>query len=123
MMWGPNVPPPAPRQWQAWAIIDARGRLYRLSPTEPTATLKELTNIGWAILPCAVIEQRDDPPPPSLFEWLWRMLPDRCEMPDCARHGIRGHENVVDGRRMCDDCHMRLRLGEPENVEVSGPLK
>lgn len=49
-----------------------------------------------------------------MLEWLWRKLPDLCEMPNCKRHGVRGNENIVAGRVMCDDCHaeyMHLRSG------------
>jgi hypothetical protein len=45
------------------------------------------------------------------LEWLWILLPDRCEMEDCSRRGIRGNESIVlwdgwpGGRRlMCDYC-------------------
>lgn len=40
-----------------------------------------------------------------LYAWLWSFLPDRCEMPGCTRQGVRGNENVVRGRIMCDYCH------------------
>jgi len=40
-----------------------------------------------------------------LYEWLWGFLPDRCEMPGCKRQGVRGNENIVNGRTMCDYCH------------------
>jgi hypothetical protein len=41
----------------------------------------------------------------GLIEWLWRFLPDRCEMPGCSRQGVRGNENVIRGKRVCDYCH------------------
>lgn len=41
-----------------------------------------------------------------MLEWLWSLLPDKCEMPFCKRKGVRGNENVVDGMVMCDYCHM-----------------
>lgn len=41
---------------------------------------------------------------------LWSLLPDRCEMPDCHRTGIRGNENLIGGKRMCDGCHARKIL-------------
>jgi len=44
----------------------------------------------------------------KLFEWLWRLLPDRCEMPGCLRLGVRGNENIVDGKVVCDYCSCRL---------------
>jgi hypothetical protein len=40
------------------------------------------------------------------FEWLWSFLPDKCEMPGCCRQGVRGNENIIDGKVMCDYCHM-----------------
>jgi hypothetical protein len=46
----------------------------------------------------------------GIFEALWSLLPDRCEMPNCVRSGIRGNENRVDGRIMCDACHARYIL-------------
>jgi len=44
---------------------------------------------------------------------MWRLLPDRCEMPGCERHGVRGNENIVQlssggTMRVCDYCHERL---------------
>jgi hypothetical protein len=55
----------------------------------------------------------------GLREWLWSLLPDRCEVPSrplanvrCDRTGIRGNENViattVGWMRMCDNCHAQL---------------
>jgi hypothetical protein len=41
----------------------------------------------------------------EITNFLWRFLPDRCSMPHCTRFGVRGNENVVDGRLMCDQCH------------------
>lgn len=48
----------------------------------------------------------------GLFQFLWRLLPDRCQMPHCTRRGVRGNENMVpvgEGERrvwrmMCDEC-------------------
>jgi hypothetical protein len=49
-----------------------------------------------------------------LFEWAWGFLPDRCQMPNCERRGVRGNENVIDGKRVCDYCHFRMRrAGNP----------
>ena len=49
-----------------------------------------------------------------IVEWLhfvqskcWRFLPDKCEMPECRRKGIRGNENIAYGLTMCDDCHAK----------------
>lgn len=43
-----------------------------------------------------------------LPQWLYRKLPDHCEVCAGARGGVRGNENVVevDGKRlvMCDYC-------------------
>lgn len=44
----------------------------------------------------------------SILEWLWSWLPDRCEVAGCSRQGVRGNENVIDGRIVCDDCHARM---------------
>jgi hypothetical protein len=41
----------------------------------------------------------------TLTERLWRLLPDLCEMPNCKRRGVRGNEQIIAGRVMCDDCH------------------
>jgi hypothetical protein len=44
----------------------------------------------------------------GLFQFLWRLLPDRCQMPGCTRHGVRGNENIlpINGkwRLVCDEC-------------------
>lgn len=42
----------------------------------------------------------------KVLEWLWSWLPDKCEMPHCERKGIRGNENIIEGRVMCDYCHV-----------------
>jgi hypothetical protein len=47
-----------------------------------------------------------------LFWFLWRLLPDRCQDPGCARLGIRGNENIVDGKILCDYCAARHVLFE-----------
>ncbi len=31
----------------------------------------------------------------TLLEWIWDKLPDKCEVADCARQGMRGNENRV----------------------------
>lgn len=41
----------------------------------------------------------------GLIEWLWRLLPDRCQVKGCRRKGVRGNENRIGGIRVCDDCH------------------
>lgn len=43
-----------------------------------------------------------------LLEWFWRLLPDKCEMPDCSRQNVRGNENWIDGKIVCDDCHAKM---------------
>ena len=44
----------------------------------------------------------------GIRSFLWRQLPDRCQMPHCSRRGVRGKENVVvigdDGFIMCQEC-------------------
>lgn len=42
------------------------------------------------------------------WEALWSLLPDRCEMPDCKRAGVRGNENNVGGKVVCDYCQARM---------------
>lgn len=37
---------------------------------------------------------------------MWSLLPDRCEGRDCPRKGIRGNENTVADRTLCDDCSL-----------------
>jgi hypothetical protein len=41
----------------------------------------------------------------GITHFLWRQLPDKCSMPHCSRLGVRGNENIVDERLMCDQCH------------------
>jgi hypothetical protein len=41
----------------------------------------------------------------GISNFLWRQLPDKCSMPHCSRLGVRGNENIVDGRLMCEQCH------------------
>lgn len=56
----------------------------------------------------------------GLIEWLWQLLPDKCEVQnmntywECPRTGVRGNENRIvwpDGktRVMCDDCSVMFR--------------
>lgn len=62
------------------------------------------------------------------LERMWRLLPDKCEVRDCCRKGVRGNENVItgeDGKRtiMCDYCtaiwmQSGLRQARPDR----GPL-
>jgi hypothetical protein len=47
----------------------------------------------------------------GLIEWLWRFLPDRCEMPGCSRQGVRGNENVILGKRVCDSGRYFVHFG------------
>lgn len=59
----------------------------------------------------------------GLREWLWSLLPDRCEVPhlsianlQCDRTGVRGNENRIATSvgyiRMCDNCHAQLQRQE-----------
>ena len=41
------------------------------------------------------------------LEYFWRFLPDKCEVDDCGRHGVRGNEQCVGGKIVCDDCYSR----------------
>lgn len=42
-----------------------------------------------------------------MLQWFWELLPDRCEVIDCERRGVRGNENVVGGKIVCDYCYSR----------------
>ncbi len=43
-----------------------------------------------------------------IFEWIWRLLPDRCEVHGCSRRGVRGNESVIEDKRVCDHCHAAM---------------
>lgn len=47
---------------------------------------------------------------PQIIEYLWRMLPDRCQIPGCERKGRRWWENEEDGKYVCDYCSVRYFL-------------
>ena len=49
-----------------------------------------------------------------ILERLWRLLPDRCQMPGCCRAGVRGNENLIDGKIMCDYCHAEIKETKEE---------
>lgn len=53
----------------------------------------------------------------SLLSWLWSFLPDKCEMKLCSRKGIRGNENIVDGKIMCDYCHHLYKMFGPVGMK------
>jgi hypothetical protein len=40
----------------------------------------------------------------GLFSFLWRQLPDKCQAKHCTRRGVRGNENKIDGKILCDEC-------------------
>ena len=44
----------------------------------------------------------------GLIEWFWRLLPDKCSMPECSRRGVRGNENRIGGLIVCDGCHAKM---------------
>lgn len=46
-------------------------------------------------------------PEESWREYFWRFLPDKCEVDDCSRRGVRGNENRVGGKIVCDYCYSR----------------
>src|SRR5262245_27738359 len=48
----------------------------------------------------------------GLWQALWSLLPDRCEVPGCSRQGIRGNENVINGRITCDYCGVAAKEEE-----------
>jgi hypothetical protein len=54
------------------------------------------------------------------LNWLWSLLPDKCENPLCHGQGVRGNENVIeihpcgDTVILCDDCHVWYREGVPK---------
>lgn len=50
--------------------------------------------------------------------WLWSLLPDRCDMPGCCRKGIRGNENKIAGRVVCDYCC--TKMGIRQNAASGG---
>lgn len=35
-------------------------------------------------------------------------IADKCQMPGCGRHGVRGNENIIGGTVMCDYCHAAI---------------
>lgn len=45
----------------------------------------------------------------KVIEWFWRLLPDKCQEPGCGRQGVRGNENIIDGRIVCDYCTVNRR--------------
>lgn len=68
----------------------------------------------------------------KLREWLWRLLPDQCEVSDCCRKGVRGNENIIypfeDDEMlkefyiiMCDYCNSKWVRGEVMNVTGTLP--
>jgi len=68
----------------------------------------------------------------TLREWLWRLLPDQCEVRNCCRKGVRGNENIIYPFKdddllkdfyiiMCDYCTMRYNRGEVLNVSGTLP--
>ena len=60
---------------------------------QDTAAWNAAGNLSWKFKPM------------KLIGWIWRLLPDKCEMPGCCRQGVRGNENIVAGKVMCDYCH------------------
>lgn len=43
----------------------------------------------------------------TVIERLWGLLHDKCQVIDCARNGVRGNENSVGGKIVCDYCYSR----------------
>jgi hypothetical protein len=50
----------------------------------------------------------------KIIEFLWRLLPDNCEVCGGAKGGVRGNENVVDGVVICDYCHVERMKGKAD---------
>jgi hypothetical protein len=55
----------------------------------------------------------------TLFEKLWSLLPDRCQMPGCDRSGVRGKEKIIDGLRMCYGCLVKNVKKELERSAIA----
>jgi hypothetical protein len=53
-------------------------------------------------------------------QWLWELLPDKCEQQDCLRLGVRGNEQIVGGMILCDTCAVKVRKETPH--AEGGPL-
>jgi hypothetical protein len=52
-----------------------------------------------------------------LARWLWGLLPDKCEQCGGAKGGMRGNENVINGRVLCDYC-MPLTISDYVQVKT-----
>lgn len=68
----------------------------------------------------------------QILQWIWKWLPDECEVRDCCRKGMRGNENIIYPFKdddllkdfyiiMCDYCSMRYNRGEVLNVSGTLP--
>jgi hypothetical protein len=44
-------------------------------------------------------------------------------MPHCSRLGVRGNENIVDGRLMCDQCHAIHLLRRSGAIEFAATME
>lgn len=53
----------------------------------------------------------------KIFCWAWSLLPDNCEVCHGKQGGVKGNENVMDGKVMCDFCTFEL-LEERERGEI-----
>ena len=40
----------------------------------------------------------------EILFYMEQMFPDNCEVCQGKRGGVRGNENIMDGKRMCDYC-------------------
>ncbi len=55
----------------------------------------------------------------DIQEWLWGLIPDKCEITDCSRLGMYGNENIIFpfshvpdfGVVACDYCHSKYERG------------
>lgn len=59
------------------------------------------------------------------MQWLWRLLPDRCQAEACLRKGMRGNEQSVGAMRfVCDYCHADYMVGLlPIHAKLNGRMR
>lgn len=47
-----------------------------------------------------------------IFEKIWRLLPDNCETCKGKSGGVRGNENIINGKVVCDYCHSKMEAAD-----------